>query len=289
MNYYVKEYISSVITKATGMMNHFTVELPPEDLYAMLCGNDRQMLDTFSHAARYMGRDSYHGVLTIPVSVRGAPNFYDVTFTVSIESTERYYRYLMPKHIGILTPESKLYDRLWPGIQLAQDWKITESLFDMFSPTLSIDQMAFVLPWLKDLGHDGVIAFNHDSVQFLRRHNITDLNDAKKISLKAGLERLAKPGRAANTPALTSRINAATRIGDRLFAQWRLLRDKATPDPRGSFVAIAVTDKMLPDWYGSDMAGILANWEREEFERRTELAQKKDLRLNKAWTIRGSR
>jgi hypothetical protein len=283
INYTVLTSLNSVINKATSVLDHFAVELDGRDLYAMLCGIDRDMLTAFSNAARYMKPDNYHDVITIPVRMTDRPYIMDVPFTISLDNSPEYPCYLMPRNYAILTPESKLYDKLLPGILLAQEWRITKDLFEVFARILTLDQLAFVLPWLKELARDCFQALETDADRFCKKNGLGYVTPAKLHALKYGYERLSNPGRATNTPALAPRINQATRLGDKLFAQWRMLKHKEARTPTGSFVAVALSDKMLPDWYAADMTAVLNNWEEKEQERKEERAREHERKMTNTW------
>ena len=262
MNHDVVNYINRVLEQAAGMVDHFAIAMPSEDLYTMLCGNDYVMLEAFAQAARYMEPANYHDIVRVPVLLAGEKQIIDVPFTVSMDNTQRYPCYLIPKHIAVITPESKWYHKIEPGIRLAQEWEITKDLFRRFCGLLTTDQIAFVLPWLKDLGRDAVVGMTGDhSWKFISKNNLSHMNrPAQKTVLIKAFERLAKPLRPSRTPALTSRINQATRLGDKLFAQHRILSGHSISLPSSSFFAINPSIKLLPEWYVADIDAIVAQW-----------------------------
>jgi hypothetical protein len=261
-NQYVVQYVSSTLQKASeSILEHFVVDMEPEELYAMICGNDQDMLATFSRASGYLPKDNFLGQVRIPVLMHGRHQAVYLPFNVALENCPKYRRYFMPENIAVITPESNIYAKILPAITLAQEWMITRNLFEQFAPVLSTDQVAFTLPWLKDLGRDGYAEASEttDQHRFTTKHNMGWLRERRFEEVKKALKRLGNPGRSA-TPALTKRINEATRIGDRLLAQWRMLK----PDEklrRGTFTSVALDAALLPDWYQVDMQDILHTWE----------------------------
>src|SRR6516225_5902869 len=83
MNHDVVNYINRVLERAAGMVDHFAIAMPSEDLYTMLCGNDHVMLEAFAQAARYMEPANYHDIVRVPVLLAGEKQIIDVPFTVS--------------------------------------------------------------------------------------------------------------------------------------------------------------------------------------------------------------
>jgi hypothetical protein len=255
INQHVVQYVSMALRKASqGMLDHFVVEMYPEELYAMLCGYDGEMLAAFSKAASYMPQHDYIGPAAIQVLMRGHSQVMQVPLYVALESCSSYPRYFMPERLATITPESSFYETLVPAIVLAQEWKITIDLFEQFSSLLNTDQIAFVLPWLRELGRDACLEMEK---QPLKLHNVPG---RRLAAMKAAFIRLGNPGRAA-TPALTRRINEATRLGDRLFTQWRMLK-KQNYD-RTTFVSVPLDNALLPDWYKADMDDIRNSWVQE--------------------------
>lgn len=266
MNRDVQNYMSRVIDHASSMTDYFIINMPPESLYTMLCGGDFNVLNDFARAARHMAPDNYHDVVTVPVLMKDHKQIEDISFVVSMENTQRYHRYLMPKHIAVITPESKWYSTIEPGIKLAQEWEITKDLFNQFAYALTTDQIGAVLPWLKELARDAVQALEGENAwRFISQQGLSQVaNNAKrKQTLIQAFKRLAHPLRASRTPALSSRINQATRLGDKLFGQHRMLSSKDTPARSNSYFAVHPSTKLLPDWYKTDMQMIMAQWKGE--------------------------
>lgn len=276
MNQYIVTYVRSMMDKASNMLDHFTIKLDPIDLYTLLCGN-REKLDAFAKAASYMEPASYHGVLTIPVFMPDYPQRHvELEFTVALKSTERYRRYLMPEFIAPLTPESRLYPTLMAGIELAREWRITQDLFGRFSQVLSIDQIAFVLPWLKELGRDAYAEMKADLSMFTRRHRLGSMSQNQALKLFAAFGRLGHPSNASRTPSLTSRINQATRLGDKLFTQYRIMKEQNV-ERSDTFVAVHLSDKLLPNWYIEGIDSVINHW------REMENARLRGVRLTTSW------
>lgn len=268
MNRDIVSYVDSMMDKASNMLDHFTIKLDPIELYTLLCGS-REKLDAFAKAASYMKPDSYHGVLTIPVFMPDYPlRHVDLEFTVALRSTDRYPRYLMPELIAPLTPESKLYPTLMAGIELAREWRITQDLFSRFSKVLSIDQIAFVLPWLKELGRDAYAEMKADLSMFCRRHRLNSPSHSQALALLAAFKRMGDPSNASRTPALTSRINQATRLGDKLFTQYRIMKEQNV-EHSDTFVAVTLSNKLLPNWYIEGIASVIHHWNETEHARKS--------------------
>jgi hypothetical protein len=263
-NQFVVQYVSSTLQQASeNILEHFVVDMEPEELYAMICGNDQDMLSTFSRAAGYLPKDNFLGQVKIPVLMHGRHQAVQLPFNVALESSPKYRRYFMPENIAVITPESKIYAKILPAITLAQEWMITRNLFEQFAPVLSTDQIAFTLPWLKDLGRDGYAEATDENVQqhqFTNKYRMGWLRERRFEEVKKALKRLGNPGKSA-TPALTKRVNEITRIGDRLLAQWRMLKKDDDKLHRGTFTSVALDVALLPDWYRADMQDILHTWE----------------------------
>jgi hypothetical protein len=262
-NQYVIQYINSVLSKASeNILEHFVIDMEPEELYAMICGGDNDMLATFSRAAGYLPKDNFFGQVKVPVLMHGRYQSIQLKFNVSMESCAKYRSYFIPESVAAITPESNLYEKILPAITLAQDWQISMNLFEQFSPVLSTDQIAFVLPWLRELGRDAWEETKDlpDHFSFASQHGMGYASAKRFETIRVALRRLGNPGRS-TTPALTKRVNEATRIGDRLFSQWRMLKKEKARRQRGSFVSVALDNVLLPEWYRTDMQDILHTWE----------------------------
>jgi hypothetical protein len=247
--------------KASDLLGYFVIEMEPQDLYSMICGNDTDMLAAFAHAASYMKPSSYHGVVDMPVLMSDSTSITQVPFVVRMESCQRYPSYLMPLHTLTITPESKWYHKIEPSIKLAQEWQITKSLFKTFAAGLTSDQLAHVLPWVKELAKDGLAGVTSDtSWRFKSEHSMGWLTNSKEKALIAAFTRLGNPNRASRTPALTSRINQATRLGNKLFAQYRLLKGKGLPKLSDTYFVVNPSDELLPAWYARDIQDIIDEW-----------------------------
>jgi hypothetical protein len=277
MNNLALQYLTSIMAKASGMLDHFIIPLEPEELYEMLCGHNQTFLGAAITIANYLEPKNYHDMVSVPVLLHDMAQPMNIQFTVSLEKCHKYPSYIMPQTVAVLTPESKLFDKIMPGIVLAQEWRITQDLFGRLSKVLTTEQIASVLPWTKELGRDGVAEMDAmtDNHRFANLHGLGWLTEGKKKAMYAGLKRLGNPGRPSDTPALTRRIAEAARLGDRLFAQYRMLKTKDAARITGTFVAVALTDAVLPMWYLSDIVDVLGTWEEEEVERRAEIANAK--------------
>lgn len=274
MNYITNNYVTNIINRASSaILDHFVVELPGYELYAMLCSDDDDMLEIFARAASYMKPANYHEVLEIPVLMRDQSQPVNMTFTFMMENSNRYHRYLTPRRMPVITPESKLYDKLETAITLAQEWQITKAIYHRFSD-LNTDQVVYLLPWLKEIGADAVMGLeNADSpAQFLSNHGCGRVSPKLIAAVKAQFARMASPGRANHTPALTSRINKACRFGDKLFGQWRMMKHKEARMPVGSYVTVAMTDTILPEWYKADIEAVMEQWKEDESIRQADRA-----------------
>lgn len=266
-NQYVAQYVRNLLGRASdAMLEHFVIELEPEELYAMICSYDTEKLGVFARASGYMAKENYLGEVTIPVLLKGRTQVVDMKFHVGMESCARYHRYFIPQVIRTITPESNIYHKIEPAITLAQEWKMTRDMFDQFYPVLNTDAIACTLPWLRDLGKDAVAEINEiaegSQWKWLQNHGMGWMREKAFVRVKTAINRLANPSRG-SSPALTRRVNEATKLGNKLLTQWRILKKDNDAKDRKTFVSIAQDDGLLPTWYKNDMQDILRTWEQE--------------------------
>lgn len=285
MNYIVNNYIANAIsTASSAMLDHFVIGVSGEELYAMLCGYDHQMLAAFAHAASYMEPANYHDVLELPVLLRDASQPINVTFTLMMENSQRYNRYLIPKRKAMLTPESKIYSALETSITLAQDWRITGDLSRRFQE-LTVDQYAHLLPWVKDIARDAVMGLENSAspCEYLRKHGCGHVTASHAEATHAQFKRMSNPSTPGFSPALTMRVNKACRLGDKLFGQYRMLKGKDAKLPVGSYVCVAMTDTMLPEWYRTDITAVMDAWTEKQNLREADRAFARKMKARDRW------
>lgn len=127
----------------------------------------------------------------------------------------------LPRGYEVLTARSVFA----PVFKFTQDWSILHYLVENIMPLIGRDQISITFPWMVDLMQEemaeGDYIFGSKNLRFYQRHMINNANDRNKCD--TCIKAMMKPCKS-GMPLLPSGLREAALSGNRLYTQYRLLK-----------------------------------------------------------------
>ena len=219
--------VNLINTQAAYVIGHVTKDLTTKELFEALVPEEHWK--TMRAAAELM---SFERVQAIKVSLNYLGSLYQ--FNVTFIHRPAFY-VLIPRTLNSIEPNTKLHEYLTPAFSIACDWMmlrhVTQELMKLID---NRNMLSALFPWLPALVRDnGWIYEDEEDVTNYDLHRKRERWYDNEMDIRGRADRincdrtfLAILNRKASIPPLTTSVREAIALGDKLFTQYRLLKQE---------------------------------------------------------------
>ena len=169
-------------------------------------------------------------------------SLYLVGFGIDGISVPCEIRATIPTKYSVVTVDSELA----PVFKFTQEWSMLHYVVRNVMPYLSRGAVGAVFPWMRDLIKEQDYRFDKEAKNknFYRNHGVNGANDRKAAD--ACIRALVGPS--GNLPAIPYLVGQAAELGNKLYTQVRLLKDRRGMSVPNDHVQVLpnMDDKYVP-------------------------------------------
>lgn len=216
-----------ITTQASYVISHVTKNLTVDELFEALVPEEHWQ--TLRTAAELMPFERSQNE-RVSLNYNGATYSFNVTFIHKPAS-----HILLPRVLNWIEPNTKLMEYLTPVFSIACNWMtlrfVVQELMKLMD---NRNMLSNLFPWLPHLIRDsGWVYVNEGDVTDYSKQRDREKWYDNEMDIKSKVDRqncdrtfLAVLNYRTSIPPLASSVRAATALGDKLFTQYRLLKQE---------------------------------------------------------------